>query len=145
RERVLGMLGGVRVGDPADLTNFMGAVIDRKAFEKIKGYIDAAKQARGVRVLFGGGCDDTDGYFVQPTLLEVDDPGYRTMCEEIFGPVLTVHAYPEPQWRETLQLVDRTSPYPLTGAVFAHERGAGAEALPAPAHPAGHLHTHDHP
>src|SRR5947208_3436567 len=91
RERVIDMLGGVRVGDPADFRNFMGAVIDRKAFEKIKSYIDGAKQARGVRVLSGGGSDDSDGYFVQPTLLEVDDPGYRTMCEEIFGPVLTLY------------------------------------------------------
>src|SRR2546426_431032 len=100
KERVLDMLGGVRVGDPADFRSFMGAVIDRKAFEKIRGYVDEAKQARGVSVLFGGGCDDSDGWFVQPTLLQVDDPGYRTMCEEIFGPVLTVYAYPEKQWRE---------------------------------------------
>src|SRR5438445_334840 len=129
KERVLDMLGGVRVGDPADFRSFMGAVIDRKAFEKIKGYVDEAKQARGVSVLFGGGCDDSDGWFVQPTLLQVDDPGYRTMCEEIFGPVLTVYAYPEKQWRATLQLVDRTSPHALTGAVIAQYRASVGEAL----------------
>ena len=145
RERVLDMLGGVRVGDPADFTNFMGAVIDRKAFEKIKSYIDGAKQARGVRVLSGGGCDDSDGYFVQPTLLEVDDPGYRTMCEEIFGPVLTLYPYPENQWRETLQLVDRTSPYALTGAVFAQDRGAVTEALTALRYAAGNFYVNDKP
>ena len=145
KERVLDMLGGVRVGDPADFRSFMGAVIDRKAFEKIKGYVDEAKQARGVSVLFGGGCDDSDGWFVQPTLLRVDDPGYRTMCEEIFGPVLTVYAYPEKQWRETLQLVDRTSPYALTGAVFAQDRGAVGEALTALRYAAGNFYVNDKP
>jgi len=145
KERVLDMLGGVRIGDPADFRNFMGAVIDRKAFEKIKGYVDEAKQARGVTVLFGGGCDDSDGWFVQPTLLQVDDPGYRTMCEEIFGPVLTVYAYPEKQWRETLQLVDRTSPYALTGAVFAQHRAAVGEALVALRYAAGNFYINDKP
>src|SRR6266550_3914493 len=145
RERVLGMLASVRVGDPTDFTNFMGAVIDRKAFEKIKSYIDGAKQARGVRVLSGGGSDDSDGYFVQPTLLEVDDPGYRTMCEEIFGPVLTLYPYPENQWRETLQLVDRTSPYALTGAVFAQDRGAVTAALTALRYAAGNFYVNDKP
>ena len=145
KERVLDMLGGVRVGDPADFRSFMGAVIDRKAFEKIKGYVDEAKQARGVSVLFGGGCDDSDGWFVQPTLLQVDDPGYRTMCEEIFGPVLTVYAYPEKQWRATLQLVDRTSPYALTGAVFAQDRAAVGEALVALRYAAGNFYVNDKP
>ena len=145
KERVLDMLGGVRVGDPADFRSFMGAVIDRKAFEKIKGYVNEAKQARGVSVLFGGGCDDSDGWFVQPTLLQVDDPGYRTMCEEIFGPVLTVYAYPEKQWRETLQLVDRTSPYALTGAVFAQDRAAVGEALVALRYAAGNFYINDKP
>ena len=145
KERVLDMLGGVRVGDPADFRSFMGAVIDRKAFEKIKGYVDEAKQARGVSVLFGGGCDDSDGWFVQPTLLQVDDPGYRTMCEEIFGPVLTVYAYPEKQWRATLQLVDRTSPYALTGAVFAQDRAAVGEALVALRYAAGNFYINDKP
>ena len=145
KERVLDMLGGVRIGDPADFRNFMGAVIDRKAFEKIKGYVAEAKQARGVTVLFGGGCDDSDGWFVQPTLLQVDDPGYSTMCEEIFGPVLTVYAYPEKQWRETLQLVDRTSPYALTGAVFAQDRAAVGEALVALRYAAGNFYINDKP
>jgi len=145
KQRVLDMLGGVRVGDPADFRNFMGAVIDRKAFEKINGYLEQAKRARGVQVLVGGGCDDGDGYFVQPTLLQVDDPGYRTMCEEIFGPVLTVYAYPERQWRETLQLVDRTSPYALTGAVFAQDRAAVDEALVALRYAAGNFYVNDKP
>src|SRR5256885_7885454 len=128
RERVLGMLGEIRVGDPADFRNFMGAVIDRKAFEKIKGYIEAAKADTQATLLFGGACDDTDGYFIQPTLIETTDPAYRTMCEEIFGPVLSLYAYPERRWAETLRVVDETSPYALTGAIFAQDRQAVEDA-----------------
>ncbi|HMA45308.1 MAG TPA: L-glutamate gamma-semialdehyde dehydrogenase [Gemmatimonadales bacterium] len=145
RERVLGMLERVRMGDPADFRNFMGAVIDRKAFDKIKEYIDAARTAPGVKVLSGGGTDDSDGYFIQPTLLQVDDPKYRTMCEEIFGPVLTLHVYPERRWAETLQLVDATSPYALTGAVFGRERAAVAEAQRVLRYAAGNFYVNDKP
>jgi 1-pyrroline-5-carboxylate dehydrogenase len=145
KERVLGMLSGLRVGDPADFTNFMGAVIDRKAFAKIKDYIDGAKSDSKTKVLFGGGCNDTDGYFVQPTLIQVEDPAYRTMCEEIFGPVLTLYVYPERQWAETLALVDRTSPYALTGAVFAQDRRAVAEAQAALRYAAGNFYVNDKP
>src|SRR2546426_3829426 len=145
KDRVTDMLSGVRVGDPADFRNFMGAVIDKKAFEKIKAYVEGAKQARGVKVLFGGVCDDRDGWFVEPTLLQVDDPGYRTMCEEIFGPVLTVYAYPEKQWRATLQLVDRTSPDALTRAAFAQDRAALGAALVALRYAAGNFYINDKP
>ncbi len=145
RERVIGMLEHVRVGDPADFRNFMGAVIDRKAFDKIKSYIDEARTASGVTVLAGGGAEDTDGYFIQPTLLQVDDPSYRTMCEEIFGPVLTLHVYPERRWAETLKLVDSTSPYALTGAVFARDRAAVAEAHRALRYAAGNFYVNDKP
>jgi len=145
RERVLGMLSNIRVGDPADFRNFMGAVIDRKAFDKIKGYIAAAKTDPKVKILFGGGCDDTDGYFVQPTLVQVDDPTYRTMCEEIFGPVLSLYVYSAKRWAETLQLVDRTSPYALTGAVFAQDARAVAEAHAALRYAAGNFYVNDKP
>jgi 1-pyrroline-5-carboxylate dehydrogenase len=145
KERVLGMLAGLKVGDPANFTNFMGAVIDRKAFAKIKDYIDGAKGDPKAKVLFGGGCDDTDGYFVQPTLIQVEDPAYRTMCEEIFGPVLSLYVYPERQWAETLALVDRTSPYALTGAVFAQDRRAVAEAQAALRYAAGNFYVNDKP
>ncbi len=145
RERVIGMLEHVRVGDPADFRNFMGAVIDRKAFDKIKSYIDEARTASGVKVLAGGGAEDTDGYFIQPTLLQADDPSYRTMCEEIFGPVLTLHVYPERRWAETLKLVDSTSPYALTGAVFARDRAAVAEAHRALRYAAGNFYVNDKP
>jgi 1-pyrroline-5-carboxylate dehydrogenase len=145
RERVLGMLERVRMGDPADFRNFMGAVIDRKAFDKIKEYIDEARTAPGVKVLSGGGAADGDGYFIEPTLLQVDDPKYRTMCEEIFGPVLTLHVYPERRWAETLQLVDATSPYALTGAVFGRERAAVAEAQRVLRYAAGNFYVNDKP
>jgi len=145
RERMLAMLGAVRVGDPADFRNFMGAVIDRKSFDKIAQYITAAKQDAKVNVLFGGACDASEGYFVQPTLLQVEDPGYRTMCEEIFGPVLSLYVYPERDWADTLALVDRTSPYALTGAVFAQDRTAVAQAHGALRYAAGNFYVNDKP
>src|SRR5438094_24767 len=145
RDRMLEMLADVKVGDPADFRNFMGAVIDRKAFDKIKAYIDAAKQATGVKLLFGGGARDADGYFIDPTLLQVDDPRYRTMCEEIFGPVLSVHVYPEARWTETLRIVDETSPYALTGGVFAQDRRAVEQAQQALRYAAGNFYVNDKP
>ena len=145
RERVVTMLERIRVGDPADFRNFMGAVIDRKAYDKIRGYIDEAKRAPGVQVLFGGGCTDDDGYFIQPTVLVVEDPLYRTMCEEIFGPVLTLHVYPEKKWSQTLELVNTTSPYALTGAVFARDRQAVNEAQTVLRYAAGNFYINDKP
>jgi 1-pyrroline-5-carboxylate dehydrogenase len=145
RDRVLGMLAEIRAGDPADFRNFMGAVIDRKAFEKIRGYIEGAKADARATLLFGGGCNDADGYFIQPTLIETTDPTYRTMCEEIFGPVLTVYAYPEQRWAETLRLVDETSPYALTGAIFAQDRQAVEAAQRALRYAAGNFYVNDKP
>ncbi len=145
RERVLAMLAEVRMGDPADFRNFMGAVIDRNAFDKIKGYIDAARQAPKVNLLFGGRCDDADGYFIEPTLIETADPAYRTMCEEIFGPVFSVYVYPETRWGETLRLVDETSPYALTGAIFAQDRRAVEQAQQVLRYAAGNFYVNDKP
>jgi 1-pyrroline-5-carboxylate dehydrogenase len=145
RDRLGAMLADVRVGDPADFRNFMGAVIDRRAFEKIAGYLSAARDAAGVTVLFGGGADATEGFFIEPTVLEVQDPTYRTMCEEIFGPVLSVYVYPDARWSETLALVDRTSPYALTGAVFAQDRDAVAQAQTALRYAAGNFYVNDKP
>jgi len=145
RDRVGAMLERVRVGDPADFRNFMGAVIDRKAFDKISGYIEGARSAAGAKILFGGGVDGTDGWFIQPTVLQADDPTYRTMCEEIFGPVLTLHVYQERRWAETLALVDTTSPYALTGAIFARDRSAVAQAHAALRYAAGNFYVNDKP
>jgi 1-pyrroline-5-carboxylate dehydrogenase len=145
RDRVIAMIGDIRMGDVADFRNFMGAVIDRRAFERIRGHLERAKQDPGVRVVAGGGSDDSVGWFVEPTLLQADDPMYRTMCEEIFGPVLTVHVYPAAQWSETLALVDRTGPYALTGAIFARDRAAVAEADRALRYAAGNYYVNDKP
>jgi 1-pyrroline-5-carboxylate dehydrogenase len=145
RERLLSLLADVKVGDPADFRNFMGAVIDRKAIDKIKQYIEQAKRDPKAKILFGGECDDTDGYFVHPTVIQVEDPMYRTMCEEIFGPVLSLYVYPDKQWKETLALIDRTSPYALTGGVFAQDRAALAEADAALRYAAGNFYKNDKP
>ncbi|MFL5533023.1 MAG: L-glutamate gamma-semialdehyde dehydrogenase [Gemmatimonadales bacterium] len=145
RDRVVPLIEDIRVGDVADFRNFMGAVIDRRAFTRLKDHLEAAKRDPGVKVLAGGGTDDSVGYFVQPTLLQVENPAYRLMCEEIFGPVLTAHVYPASQWQETLRLVDQTSPYALTGAVFARDRRAITEADKALRHAAGNFYINDKP
>ncbi len=145
RDRVVGMIEDIRMGDVADFRNFMGAVIDGRAFARIREHVDQARSAPGVRIVAGGGTDDSVGWFVQPTLLQADDPAYRTMCEEIFGPVLSAHVYPAARWSETLALVDRTSPYALTGAVFARDRGALVEADRVLRQAAGNFYVNDKP
>jgi 1-pyrroline-5-carboxylate dehydrogenase len=145
RDRVVGMIESIRMGDVADFRNFMGAVIDRRSFTKLREHLEAAKRDPGVTVLAGGGADDSVGFFVQPTLLQVEDPAYRLMCEEIFGPVLTTYVYPAARWQETLSLVDQTSPYALTGAVFARDRRALVEADRALRNAAGNYYINDKP
>ncbi len=145
RDRMTGMIDGIRMGDVADFRNFMGAVIDAKAFGKIREYLDAAKTDAGVTVIAGGNANDAEGYFIEPTLIQAEDPGYRLMCEEIFGPVLTVHVYPDARWTETLGIVDRTSPYALTGAVFSQDRRAVVEAMSVLRNAAGNFYVNDKP
>ena len=141
KEYLVAMIADIKVGDVNDFSNFMGAVIDEKAFDRIQGYLTDAKA--NATILAGGGADKSDGYFVQPTLVESKDPGYRLMCEEIFGPVVTAYVYDDAKWEETLQLVDRTSPYALTGAVFAQDRAALAQAHAALRHAAGNFYVND--
>ena len=143
RDRMVAMMRDIRMGDVRDFRNFMGAVIDQKAFHRISSYIADARQH--ARVIDGGGCDDSRGYFVQPTLVETDDPAYRLLCEEIFGPLLTVHAYDDGRWHETLAIIDRTSPYALTGSVFARDRQAIREASSALRNSAGNFYINDKP
>jgi 1-pyrroline-5-carboxylate dehydrogenase len=145
RDRVVSMIEDIRMGDVADFRNFMGAVIDRRSFSRLKDHLERAKGDPGVQVLAGGGADDSVGFFVQPTLLQVENPAYRLMCEEIFGPVLTVHVYPAARWEETLRLVDQTSPYALTGAVFSRDRKAITEADKALRYSAGNYYINDKP
>jgi 1-pyrroline-5-carboxylate dehydrogenase len=121
----------------------MGAVIDQKAFTKISGYLDDAM--RNARFGAGGSVQGDDGYFVHPSLIETADPGYRSLCEEIFGPVVTAYVYPDNEWHDTLSVVDRTSPYALTGAVFSRDRVAVREALSALRNAAGNFYINDKP
>ncbi len=122
RDRIVAMIDEIGMGDICDFRNFMGAVIDQRAFDRIKGYIDYARQH--ATIVAGGGCDATHGYFIKPTVVETADPNFKTLREEIFGPVVTVHVYDDAKWHETLELVDATSPYALTGAVFSQDRQA---------------------
>jgi 1-pyrroline-5-carboxylate dehydrogenase len=143
RDRATAMMKEIKVGDVADFRNFMGAVIDQKAFTKISGYLDDAK--RNANVLGGGTAKGDEGYFIDPTLIETSDPGYRLLCEEIFGPVVTAYVYPDSEWRETLDVVDRTSPYALTGSVFSRDRAAVREAMSALRNSAGNFYINDKP
>jgi 1-pyrroline-5-carboxylate dehydrogenase len=142
-DRVVAMMREMKVGDVADFRTFMGAVIDRKSFTKISSYLDDARQ--NASIIQGGGANEQVGYFIEPTLIETKNPGYRLMCEEIFGPVLTAYAYPDAQWAQTLEIVDRTSPYALTGAVFARDRAAVRHASHALRHAAGNFYVNDKP
>jgi len=145
KERVLALIAELRMGDVRDFRNFMGAVIDQRAYDRITGYLTQAARDPGVTVLAGGKGRAETGFFIEPTLLQVEDPKYRTMCEELFGPVLTLHVYADLRWQETLTLVDTTSPYALTGAVFAQDRRALADAERALRHAAGNYYINDKP
>jgi 1-pyrroline-5-carboxylate dehydrogenase len=145
RDRVLEMLADIRVGDPADFRNFMGAVIDRTSFDNIVGYIKDARRTSGVEILSGGGYDDQEGFFIEPTLVKVSDPSYPLMCEEVFGPIVAVHVYRDDAWEETLRLIDRSTPYGLTGGVFATDRSAILQAQEALRNTAGNFYVNDKP
>ena len=122
RDRMAAMIDDIKVGDVRDFRNFMGAVIDERAFTKISGYLEEAP--RTGKVIAGGTTNSEVGYFVQPTLVQTEDPGARLLCEEIFGPVVAAYVYPDDQYVETMKIVDSTSPYALTGAMFANDRHA---------------------
>jgi 1-pyrroline-5-carboxylate dehydrogenase len=143
RDRIVAMMEEMRMGDIQDFRNFLGAVIDRRAFDKIGGYLDAIGQ--DAAIVSGGQRDDRSGYFIRPTLVEVKNPAHRLLCEEVFGPVVTAYVYDDRQWRETLTLIDRTSPYALTGAVFAQDRRAIVEAAAALRDAAGNFYINDKP
>lgn len=145
RERLVEGVKSFKMGPVDDFSNFINAVIDERSFDKIAEYLDAAKASAEVDVLVGGGYDKTHGWYIQPTVLEAKNPQYRTMCEEIFGPVLTMYVYDESKWSETLDLVDQTSPYALTGAVISRDRAAIAEADARLRNSAGNFYVNDKP
>lgn len=145
REKLVDLTTGLRMGDVRDFTNFMSAVIDRKAYDRNSRYLEMARTDAGCNVLAGGYASSETGYFVSPTIVQVEDAGHVLMREEIFGPVLAVYVYDDVRWSEVLQLIDETSPYALTGAVFAQDRRALIDASDALRSAAGNFYLNDKP
>ena len=145
KEKYLAQVNEIKMGSPEDFSNFMNAVIDKAAFDSISEYIKNAKAASDAEIITGGNCDDSIGYFIEPTTILTDNPKYTTMCEEIFGPVLTIYLYDPKDWKLTLELVDTTSPYALTGCVWGQNREAVNEATEKLTHAAGNFYINDKP
>ena len=135
----------IKMGSPEDPSNFINAVIDKNSFEKCKGYIERAEKSAEANIIFGGKCNDSKGWFVEPTVIETTNPKYESVCEEIFGPILSVYVYEDKDWKETLKLVDETSPYSLTGSIFSQDRYAIDEAYKALENAAGNFYINDKP
>jgi 1-pyrroline-5-carboxylate dehydrogenase len=145
RDRALALVGEIRQGDPTDLATFMGAVIDGRAFARLREAFALVESSSSARILCGGGTDDSVGWFVEPTIVETSDPHFDTMERELFGPCLTVHPYPEARYAETLELCNSSSPYALTGSIFARDRAAIALAHATLRHAAGNFYVNDKP
>ena len=145
KKKLIEGVNSLTMGPVEDFSHFVNAVIDEKSFDKIKNYIDQAKNDNNAEVWVGGHCDKSKGYFIQPAIIEAKDPRYVTMCEEIFGPVLTVYVYDEKKYLETLELVDNTSPYALTGSIIAQDRAAIELATDRLRHAAGNFYINDKP
>ena len=145
KEKLVAQVNGIKMGDPEDFTNFMCAVIDKPSFDKLSMFIDNAKKDADAEVIAGGSYDDSVGYFIRPTVIETTNPRYITMEEELFGPVLTVYVYEDDKWEETLDILDDTSPYALTGAVFSNDRYATEYAVERLSQAAGNFYINDKP
>lgn len=145
KERVGEMLKEIKMGDVQDFTNFINAVIDEASFDNIMGYINYAREASDAEILFGGRGDKSTGYFIEPTVIQTTNPTFKTMTEEIFGPVITIYVYDDEKYEETLELCDRTSPYGLTGSIFACDRYAIETAFRKLRYAAGNFYVNDKP
>ena len=145
KTKLVETLATIKVGTPEDFSNFVNAVIDERAFDKIANFIETAKSDPSVKIIAGGNYDKSIGYFIEPTVLEASDPTYKTMSEEIFGPVLTIYVYDAEAYEETLHLVDTTSPYALTGAIIAQDRVALELATNKLRNSAGNFYVNDKP
>lgn len=145
KEELTTQMASFAMGSPRDFTNFINAVIHEGAFDKLAGYIDRAKEDHGVEVVAGGNYDKSKGWFIEPTVLRVDDPKYVTMQEELFGPVLTIYVYEDSKYDETVELVNTTSPYGLTGAIFSKDRAVIADLTYRLRHAAGNFYINDKP
>lgn len=145
KKKLIAEVKTMKMGPVDDFSNFINAVIDEKSFDKLESYIKQAKKDADAKIIVGGKCDKSKGYFIEPTVIEVTDPKYVTMCEELFGPVLTMYTYDENKFDETLKLIDNTSPYALTGAVFATDRAAVEKATQKLMNNAGNFYINDKP
>jgi 1-pyrroline-5-carboxylate dehydrogenase len=145
KERMLDEIKDIKMGDITDFRSFMGAVIDKGAFDTITEYIEYAKSSNDFEIIAGGGYDDSKGYFIEPTVVVSREPKSRLMVEEIFGPVLTLYVYPEKEYDQTLHVCDQSSPYALTGSIFALDRGAIVKAMDILRHAAGNFYINDKP
>jgi 1-pyrroline-5-carboxylate dehydrogenase len=145
RERLAEEVATIKVGDVADFSNFMGAVIDASSFRTQAEAIAEARSHEETEIVVGGGTDDSKGFFVEPTVIETRDPGFRLLRDELFGPVVTAYVYDESKWDDTLDLIDTTAPYGLTGAVFAQDREAVQEASDRLRYAAGNFYVNDKP
>lgn len=145
RQLVIDDVSSFKMGSPEDFSNFINAVIDKKSFDKIAGYIDYIKEQDDAEIIIGGNYDDSVGYFIEPTVVVTSNPKFRTMCEEIFGPVITIFVYNDEEWNETMDLIDSTSEYALTGAIFSKDRYAAEEATRVLQNAAGNFYINDKP
>lgn len=143
--RAVEMVKSFKIGSPENFENFITAVIDERAFDKIASYIDYIKEQDDAEILVGGNYDKSEGYFIEPTIVKTTNPNFRTMCEEIFGPVITIYEYDDKDWSATLKLVDETGEYALTGAIFSQDRYAVEEATKALENAAGNFYINDKP
>ncbi|MCU0333702.1 MAG: L-glutamate gamma-semialdehyde dehydrogenase [Chitinophagaceae bacterium] len=145
KARLVAEVETMKMGSVEDFGNFVNAVIDEKSFDKLKKYIDSARRDRKAKILVGGNCSKKDGFFIEPTVIEVRDPKYVTMCEELFGPVLTIYTYKADEFDKAMDLVDSTSPYALTGSIIAQDRAAVDAATKRLRHAAGNFYINDKP
>ena len=145
KPKLIETVNSLKMGATEDFSNFINAVIDKRAFDKISSYIDGAKAAGDAEIIAGGEYNDSEGYFIRPTVIETKNAKYTTMCEEIFGPVLTVYVYEDDKYEETLHLLDSTSEYALTGAIFAQDRNDINTAVNVLRNSAGNFYINDKP
>ena len=145
KDKLVKTTEALKMGPVEDFTNFINAVIDQNAYDSITAYIDYARKSSEAEILAGGSYDQTEGYFIRPTIVVTDNPAFKLLEEEIFGPVLTIYLYPDDKFEETLQLCDRTSPFGLTGSIFAHDNKAIAKARDILTHSAGNFYINDKP
>jgi len=145
KKKLVAEIKTMKMGSVEDFSNFINAIIDEKSFDKLEGYIKQVKKDKDAKIIVGGNCDKSKGYFIEPTVIEASDPRYQTMCTELFGPILTIYIYDENKFEETLKLLDKTSPYALTGSIISQDRSAIELATAKLRNSAGNFYINDKP